>query len=78
MDTPLFAVPDKLLRILNRDLTAAGIPKKDDRGWSYDVHCFRHTLDTLLAAGGVSSSVRQKIMRHAPEHSLTDGTYLDP
>ena len=30
--SPIFYVPSGLLRILNRDLKFAGIPKKDDRG----------------------------------------------
>jgi hypothetical protein len=45
---PLFDVPDKLCKILSRDLRAAGIPKRDDRGRSIDVHALRHTFGTLL------------------------------
>jgi integrase len=41
-DTPVFDVPAGLLRILNRDLRAAGIPKRDDRGRTVDVHALRH------------------------------------
>lgn len=34
----LFVIPNGLVRIQDRDLKAAGIPKKDERGWSVDVH----------------------------------------
>src|SRR5690606_19815479 len=37
-DSPVFRVPDKLIKILNRDLQAAGIPKRDKRGYTLDVH----------------------------------------
>jgi integrase len=47
-------VPPKLCKILNRDLKLAGIPKRDDRGRSLDVHALRHTFGTLMSKGGVS------------------------
>jgi hypothetical protein len=31
-DAPLFTVPDGLVRILDRDLKATDIPKRDERG----------------------------------------------
>lgn len=34
----VFAVPKQLVKILDRDLLAAGIPKMDDRGRTVDVH----------------------------------------
>ncbi|MBX6314026.1 MAG: site-specific integrase [Isosphaeraceae bacterium] len=49
--TSLFAVPTDLIRIFNRDLKAAGIPKRDDRGRSLDVHALRTTFGTLLSKG---------------------------
>jgi integrase len=42
-ETKVFDVPDKLSKILNRDLKAAGIPKRDERGRVLDVHALRHT-----------------------------------
>src|SRR5262249_13707449 len=45
-DTPLFTVPIELVKILNRDLRLAGIPKCDDRGRTLDVHALRHTFGT--------------------------------
>ena len=51
-DAPLFTVPRDLVRILDRDLAAAGIPKRDDRGRTLDVHALRHSFGTLLSVGG--------------------------
>jgi integrase len=53
-DTAVFKVPKGLLRILNRDLKLAGIPKRDDRGRTLDVHALRHTFGSLLSKGGVA------------------------
>jgi integrase len=73
----LFRVPDKLVRILDRDLKAAGIAKKDERGRSLDVHAFRHTFGTWLSKGGVSLRTAQAAMRHA-DPGLTANVYTDP
>ncbi|HEY3392412.1 MAG TPA: tyrosine-type recombinase/integrase, partial [Lacipirellulaceae bacterium] len=37
LDSPLFSVPRQLVKTLDRDLAAAGIPKADDRGRTLDV-----------------------------------------
>ena len=43
-DTPLFNVPDGLVRILDRDLRLAGIPKRDDGAErSMCTHCGRRS-----------------------------------
>ncbi|MCL4195044.1 MAG: site-specific integrase, partial [Thermoguttaceae bacterium] len=76
-DAPLFNVPDKLVRILNRDLAAAGIPKRDDRGRTVDVHALRHTFGTLLSKGGVAPRTAQAAMRHS-KIDLTMNVYTDP
>jgi integrase len=52
-DTPLFTVPTALVRILNHDLKAAGIPKRDDRGRTLDVHALRHNADSRMMPTGV-------------------------
>jgi integrase len=76
-DTPLFDVPDKLVRILDRDCMAAGIPKRDDRGRTVDVHALRGTLASHLARAGVDPVTLKTIMRHARlETTLTH--YTDP
>jgi integrase len=73
---PLFSVPASLLRALNRDLAAAGIPKTDDRGRAIDVHAMRMTLATMLNKAGVAPRTAQEIMRHS-DIRLTMATYTD-
>ncbi len=73
----LFAVPTGLRRILDRDLAAAGIPKRDDRGRTVDVHALRTTFGTLLSRAGVSPRTAQAAMRHS-DIKLTMGVYTDP
>jgi len=76
-DVPLFDVPDKLVRILDRDLAAAGIPKRDDRGRTVDVHAMRGTFASHLAAAGVSPVTLKTLMRHA-RIETTLKHYADP
>jgi len=88
-DTPLFTVPRDLVRILDRDLVAAGIArrvkvdgkwkidKRDERGRTVDVHALRHTFGTLLSRGGVTPRTAQAAMRHS-DVNLTMNTYTDP
>ena len=67
----LFVVPKELVKILNRDLTLAGISKSDDRGRTIDVHAFRTTFGTLLSKGGVPSrrrTSRNASQRHRAHH----------
>jgi len=75
--TPLFTVPTALVKILNRDLQLAGIPKKDSRGWTIDVHAMRHTFGTLLSRGNVAPRTAQAAMRHS-SIDLTMNVYTDP
>ena len=77
VDEPLFNVPSGLLRILNRDLVAAGIAKKDERGRSIDLHAMRHTFGTWLSKGGVAPRTAQAAMRHS-DIDLTMQVYTDP
>jgi integrase len=76
-DTPLFIVPKGLVRILDRDLRLAGIPKVDERGRTVDVHALRHTFGTLLSAAGVAPRTAQAAMRHSTI-DLTMNVYTDP
>jgi integrase len=76
-ETALFNVPTGLLRILNRDLKLAGIPKTDDRGRTLDLHALRTTFGTLLSKGGVAPRTAQAAMRHA-DIRMTMNVYTDP
>ncbi len=76
-NTLVFDVPAGLLRILNRDLRAAGIPKRDERGRTVDVHAMRTTFGTLLSAAGVYPRTAQAAMRHSTI-DLTMNIYTDP
>jgi integrase len=76
-DSALFEVPDKLIKIFDRDLKAAGIAKRDERGRTLDVHALRTTFGTLLSKGGVSLRTAQAAMRHS-DPSLTANVYTDP
>jgi integrase len=76
-NTPLFTVPRALVRILDRDLGLAGIPKRDERGRTVDVHALRHTFGTLLSKGGVAPRTAQAAMRHS-KIDLTMNVYTDP
>ncbi len=76
-DTLVFDVPSGLLRILNRDLAFAGIPKTDDRGRTIDLHALRHTFGTHLSKAGVAPRTAQAAMRHS-KIDLTMNVYTDP
>ncbi len=72
----VFEVPSGLLRIMDRDLKAAGIPKKDADGCVVHVHALRHSFGTHLSKAGVAPRVAQAAMRHS-NIALTMGTYTD-
>jgi len=76
-DEPLFDVSAALVKILDRDLNAAGIPKRDDRGRTLDVHALRTTFGTHLSKAGVSLRTAQAAMRHSTP-TLTANIYTDP
>ncbi len=75
-DTLLFVVPDGLVKILRRDMQAAGIPKTDGRGRTVDVHAMRMTFGTWLSAAGVPLRTAQAAMRHS-DPKLTANIYTD-
>jgi len=76
-DEPLFCVPSGLIRIFDRDLEAAGIPKEDERGRTVDIHALRHTFGTHLSKNGVAPRTAQAAMRHS-KLELTMNVYTDP
>ena len=76
-DTPVLKVPTSLLRTLDRDLQAAGIPKRDSRRWVVHVHAMRTTCGTRLSKAGVAPRTAQAVMRHSTVE-LTMNLYTDP
>jgi len=73
----LFYVPGDFVKIFNRDLAAASIPKKDDRDRVVDLHARRHTFGTHLSKAGVAPRTAQATMRHS-SLELTMNVYTDP
>ena len=69
-------MPTGMLRILNRDLEAAGIPKVDESNKHLHLHAMRHSTGTHLSAAGVSPRTAQSVMRHS-DIKLTMNTYTD-
>ena len=76
-DRRLFAVSPNMVKVFNRDLAFAGIPKHDERGRTACVHSLRHTFATLMSRGGVAPRTAQAAMRHA-SIDMTMKTYTDP
>jgi integrase len=76
-DGIVFEVPAGFLRIFNRDLSLAGIPKSVERGRTVDLHALRTTFGTLLSKCGVPPRVAQRLMRHS-DIRLTMQTYTYP
>ncbi len=72
----VFRVPTGLLRILNRDLIAAGIDKIDESNGRIHLHAMRHSTGTHLSAAGVAPRTAQAVMRHS-DIALTMNTYTD-
>ena len=75
-EAPLFHVPSSLIRILDRDLAAAGIPKVDERGHRIDVHALRTTFNTQLAVAKVDPRTAMAAMR-VSSLDLVLKTYAD-
>jgi hypothetical protein len=75
IDTQVIRIQPKL-RWMMRDLKAANIPYKNERGEQADLHSLRYTFNTLLAIGGASERVRQAAMRHS-DPKLTANVYTD-
>lgn len=71
---PVFSVPTA--KRFAKDCTMVGIERRDARNRVVTLHSLRHTANSMLAAAGVSSPVRQQIMRQR-DVRLTDGVYLD-
>ena len=82
-DPLLFDLPGKMTQVFDRDLIAAGLAakdekgrtvKKDARGRTLDIHCLRHTFATWLAQSNVPLQTAQRLMRHS-DPKLTSNVY---
>ena len=76
LDMPLFDIPVRLSRVLDKDMEFAGIAKRDERGRVVDVHAFRMTFCTNMAAAGIPLQTAQVAMRHS-DPKLTANVYTD-
>lgn len=72
----VFDVPSSLTARFDGDCKRAGIPKRDDRDLTADIHSLRKTFNTWLAKAGVAPRVAQELMRHE-DIKLTMGAYTD-
>jgi integrase len=54
----------KGVKVLRRDLDAAGTAYRDAAGLVFDFHALRRQCDALADAAGVSSRVVSRLMRH--------------
>ena len=73
----IFEIPVNLIKRFNADCKRAGIPKRDDRNRSVDIHSLRMTFNTWLAGAGVAPRIAQELMRHE-DIDLTMNVYTDP
>jgi integrase len=62
------------LRALRALCTEAGIPVKNSRGESIDIHALRHTAATAMARADLPIGVTQAILGHS-DPALTTGVY---
>jgi len=51
--------------VFNKDLSFAGIEKKDSMGRVLHIHALRHSFTSLLARQGIHPHVLQKLARHS-------------
>lgn len=77
LDEALCIVPAGFIRVFERDLEAAGIPKGDERGRTVDIHALRHTFGTHLSKNGVAPRTAQAAMCHS-KLELTMNVHTDP
>jgi integrase len=61
--------------MLKRDLTATGIPHRDEDGLVVDFHALRHTFITNLVRAGVPPKFAQTLARHGSITPTMDRYY---
>jgi integrase len=73
---PVFDVPYSLIARFDADCKRAGIPKRDDRERTVDIHSLRVSFNTWLAQAGVAPRIAQELMRHQ-DIDITMNVYTD-
>ena len=67
------------MRVFDRTLEAAGIPRVDERGMKLDIHALRHTFATRLARNNVGLVQAQHLLGHSdPKLTAKIYSHLDP
>ena len=84
---PVFRTPEaavwmkptnNAMRLFDRVLVRAGIPRVDGEGRKLDIHCLRHTFGSRLARNGVGLVQVQRLMGHSdPKLTAQVYTHLD-
>jgi integrase len=66
------------MRLFNRVIVRAKIPRVDDEGRKLDIHSLRHTFGSRLARNGVGLVQVQRLMGHSdPKLTAQVYTHLD-
>jgi integrase len=73
----VFDVPERMNKILRRDLAWAGIPYRDEHERVFDFHSLRHTMASHMSKKRVAPRTAQRLLRHS-DIKLTMQTYTDP
>ncbi len=60
-----FKLPDRPVKLLKRDLAAAGIPYVDDANKFADLHSLRHSFISNLARAQVHPNIAKELARHS-------------
>jgi integrase len=71
---PVFALPEKTARMIQRDLKRAGIEPVDAKGRVVDTHSLRHGYISALARARLPLKVTQELARHS-DPKLTMNVY---
>lgn len=72
----LFDLPQKMVKVFDADLKAAGIEKSDTYGRTLDIHALRHSFCTMVAQSGINMQTAQRLMRHTTPAMTARYTHL--
>jgi integrase len=72
----VFRVGRDVAKHLKRDLRAAGLPIRDEKGRVFDFHALRKCMGTYMQTAGIPLTTAKECMRHSSV-GLTAGVYND-